>query len=150
MDRTELDRLLQDFWVQNSPKKREMCRRDNCGPTACEFLWFLNNLGIDGDRIRGEFRSDRPVSSFNDFTPQQRLDMHAEGLNPRVAADRAAYLVSKGLEDEHRWIPHYWIVVDGVIVDPVGEVQFVRSGLAADIAAERYVTERPTPRPGTR
>ena len=47
-------------------------------------------------------------------------------------------MMSQGLEQEHRRIPHYWVVVGSEIIDPVGQNQFIATGLATDLDSYRY------------
>lgn len=138
---SDTDALLVEFWKVNKNRRRSMCLRDNCGQTAAELVWFLRERGVDADRVWGEFIADVPVHDFWDFTDIQHQDMAANGLNCRRANDRRAYMKRNGLEEELRRIPHYWVLVSGVIVDPVGQFQFVNKGLAADLDPSRYEAE---------
>lgn len=134
--------LVTEFWVLHRNARRSMLRRDNCGETACKLMWFLQSRGIDAERVQGEFLTDYPVYEFWDFTDQQRMEMRDHGLNPRRADDRYAYMTKMSLNSEHCRIPHYWLLVEGEIVDPSGNAQFLRTGLSSDLNPSRYDTSR--------
>jgi len=132
--------LVDEFWRINKGRIKSMTKRDNCGPTALAFVDFLKSKGIQSQREGGYFIADKPVHDFWDFYREQHQAMKQQGLDPKSDEDRVKYMIDNHLEDEQRKIPHYWVVVDGKKVDPVGQFQLVNSGLAKDLNPSRYVS----------
>lgn len=133
--------LIAEFWKQASPSDRRYYSiRDNCGFCASEFIMFAAKKGITLTRERGYFRADEVVHDKADFTPKMKIEFRQSGLNWHSAVDRKQWIENSEYADEWHKVPHYWCIdANGNILDPSGEAQFIRTGLARDLNSTRYL-----------
>ena len=134
----ELIKAFHKESVKNN-KYKLYCKRDNCGPAVLDFIDFAKSYRVyDIERVSGFFEADNFVHSFKDLTPEEHQMMKKEGLDPKLDKDRITFIQDNKIETELRFIPHYWAVRKGKILDVVGDCQFIKTGLARDIKPYRY------------
>ena len=129
-------------WKQTvSPKElKYFCKRDNCGPAALSFMQFLTKHGAQElNRVEGYFKADSVVYDKADFTEEMKQEFISDGGNWNNADDRKQWIETSEYADQWKFIPHYWVRdSQGNIYDPVGEEQFIKTKLAADLNKDRY------------
>lgn len=113
--------------------------RDNCGIAAIDLMEFLISRGFNAERIQGNFKCDIPVHNKKDFTKEMMVEFNKTGLDFNAPKDRLEWIQSSSYFEEWLLCPHYWVEVEGEILDPSGEAQFVESGLAKDLDSKRYI-----------
>ena len=133
---------LIDSWKQTIPSSeiRYFCKRDNCGPAAISFMQFLTKQGKKGlKRVEGFFKADTVVSDKNDFTPEMKKEFMQSGGNWNSSKERKQWIENSKYARQWKYIPHYWVEdSNGTIYDPVGQEQFINTGLAKDLNKKRY------------
>ena len=129
-------------WKQTiSPSElKYFCKRDNCGPAALSFMQFLTKHGAQElNRVEGYFKADSVVYDKADFTEEMKQEFISDGGNWNDANDRKQWIETSEYADQWKFIPHYWVQdSQGNIYDPVGEEQFIKTKLAADLNKDRY------------
>ena len=128
----------------SSTEKTYYKKRDNCGPAALHMQqWLLDNKKISTKRVRGNFIADDIVYDKDDFTLEMRKELQAAGLNWNSAKDRYDFIKNNKKYSEWNEVPHYWLEDSkGIIYDPTGYIQFIKTGLAKDLNPSRYKKER--------
>jgi hypothetical protein len=122
--------------------KRELkscdLRRGNCDNVARDLSQYFNRHGLENNLIAGYFRVDTPSYEANDFTKDEQLEAEDMGYDYNDPYEMEEFAEIKGLVDELKHIPHWWVEVDDNIIDLTGENQFVSSGLSRDLSDKRY------------
>ena len=115
-------------------------KRDNCGPTALDFISWAESKGIkDLKRINGYFKADIPVSTKRDFTREMKQEFLNDGGDWNNAKDRFEWISNSQYSEQWKYIPHYWVEnPNGKIYDPVGQQQFIDAGYSKDLNPDRY------------
>ena len=115
------------------------CKRDNCGPAAISFMQFLTKQGIKGlKRVEGFFKADTVVSDKNDFTTEMKKEFIQSGGNWNSSKERKQWIENSKYAQQWKYIPHYWVEDSkGTVYDPVGQEQFIDTGLAKDLDKKR-------------
>jgi hypothetical protein len=113
--------------------------RDNCGIAAIDLMLFLQDMGFKAERIQGYFLCDIPVHNKRDFTKEMKNEFMMSGLDFNSKEDRLNWIKASKYFEEWLKCPHYWVVVEGEILDPSGVAQFIDLGLAKDLNTHRYL-----------
>ncbi len=121
--------------------KSSYSQRDNCGIAAIDLIEFLRENKIKATRIKGTFLCDIPVHNKKDFTMEMKKEFFKSELDFNQAEDRLKWLLNSPYSQEWCHCPHYWVEVQGIILDPSGEGQFLETGLAKDLSEKRYKKE---------
>ena len=134
--------LVTDFLKNISPRElRYYSIRDNCGPAALHMKDWAAAKGPELQRYGGYFVADKVVYDKDDFTKEMKRDFLRHGLDFNDPAARKQFIESNPeYSDEWKKIPHYWLQdQNGNVYDPTGPIQFIKTGLAKDLAKTRYL-----------
>ena len=140
--------LVAEFLASLSPGELDYYRiRDNCGPAALHMKDWARERGIELHRYHGHFAADHVVHDKDDFTKEMKHDFAQQGLDFNDPQQRKEYIeLHPTYSEEWKKVPHYWLQDDqGNIYDPVGHIQFVKTGLARDLNPSRYLDASRTP-----
>lgn len=142
--RPKKDALLSNFSKEYTPSCNYN-KRDNCGPSALDFLDWADSKGIKGlKRMKGYFKADSVVHDKADFTKEMKKEFLASGMDFNSASARKKWLEDSKYADEWKRIPHYWVEDGkGNIYDPSGQGQIIKTGLAKDLSKSRYQQGEP-------
>lgn len=131
-----------DYFKENKDTFIYGQKRDNCGVVAGDFCLYMKNKGIEIERVKGEFLTDKGSYKEFDFYKEELIDMKNNNLNPKLLEDRIKYCDIMSLHERQKKIPHYWNVdKNGDIIDLSGYSQFVKTEMTEDINFKRYIEE---------
>ena len=134
------ENLTKQFLDKVSPNMMKFySKRDNCGPACLDMMSMFPHL----KRIRGYFRADSVVHDKNDFTPEMKKEFHKTGMDFNNPLHRKQFIeTSPKYAEEWKKIPHFWLKdADGNIHDPVGDLQFIKTGFSTDLNKNRYIED---------
>jgi len=134
--------LVSNFLNSISPKELGYYSiRDNCGPSALHMISWANERGLELQRYGGYFVADNVVYDKADFTKEMKREFLQQGLDFNDSQARKEFIESNPeYSEEWKKVPHYWLQdKQGNIYDPTGYIQFVKTGLAKDLNASRYL-----------
>lgn len=115
-------------------------KRDNCGQACIDMITYASKKNILLRRVMGYFKCDKVLSSKKDFDKNLKNELIRQGYNFEVANDRENFLLNSRYKNEWKLCPHYWLVdTHGVIYDPSGYMQFIKTGLSKDLSVSRYI-----------
>lgn len=134
--------LVSQFLKSIPPKElRYYSIRDNCGPAALHMMSWAREKGLELKRYGGYFVADNVVYDKADFTKEMKREFLQQGLNFNDPHARKEFIESNSeYSEEWKKVPHYWLQdKQGNVYDPTGYIQFVKTGLAKDLATSRYL-----------
>jgi hypothetical protein len=134
--------ILEEFWAQCTPVQLQYYFvQDNCYAASQDLMEFLDKqkgirnaeivpIGriVGGKKSMGWFQVDVPDTSLDAFTKDDIAKLRSQGLDPRKASDRQAYINNNNLTEEFCWIPHSWVEIRDRILDPSGFYRDGKSG----------------------
>lgn len=116
--------------------------RDNCGVVAASFCSFMQEKGLNFERVGGEFKTNKGVFSKLDFYKEELNEIIKLNLNPNKIEDRLRFVEIYHLHERQKKIPHYWNKDEqGFLIDLSGYCQFVKTGLVEDLNPDRYFSK---------
>ena len=122
----------------SSSKFRNYCQE----PVRCFYDYMKENhsdMFSDLQKVYGAFRLDNSSNSMADFSAEEIIEMRKMGMDPTNPTSRRRYAEEVNILDELKHVPHFWIELDGTIIDFSGWHQFVQSKLASEIDESRFV-----------
>jgi len=130
-----IQKFLNEYDFMYDPGKR-----DNCGLAASDMMiWIDNNYGIKTKRIRGWFYCNEFVYSKKDFTPEMKYKLIKDGYVWDSSSSRKKWLLDNGYSEDYKFVPHYWLEdKQKNIIDPSGDLQFIKTGLVSNLNNDRY------------
>lgn len=134
--------LISEFLKSVSPKELKFYSvRDNCGPAALDFMLWAKDKGLELRRVGGYFKADTIVYEKADFTKEMKRELLQRGWDFNNAQARKEFIqTNPEYSEEWKKIPHYWLEdTQGNVYDPSGYLQFIKTGLAADLDSSRYL-----------
>lgn len=138
-DTTDIQNLIEKFKNEHPEEIDYGAIRGNCGVVASAFVSFCQKYGKKVYRVFGEFVLDNPQTDIRAFNNYELTEIEDEGLDPYSEGDRLIYIEEHNLENDFAKVPHYWNLFQNKIIDLSGEAQFVDTGLASDLSADRYI-----------
>jgi hypothetical protein len=124
--------LLREFWQKHNEHLTRYFDRGGCGIASKDLSEFLYSKKINNEIIitgyidkhrlkqQGWFKIDNPEYKFESLTPNDIRKMYDSQLNPKEPSDIQKYAEDNNLIEEFKLIPHSWVEVRGVILDPSG------------------------------
>ena len=134
--------LVSQFLKSIPPKELKYYSiRDNCGPAALHMMSWAREKGLELQRYGGYFVADNVVYDKADFTKEMKREFLQQGLDFNDPHARKEFIGSNSeYSEEWKKVPHYWLQdKQGNVYDPTGYIQFVKTGLAKDLASSRYL-----------
>ncbi len=137
-----VDVSLVNTWWNTLPytKKKSYGTRDNCGPAAYAFIdWAENTMGMGNlGIVSGYFRADDVIHDKTDFTKDMKKEFKSSGLDFNNPDDRKTWILNSKYAEKYHYVPHMWVINGNEIIDPSGDAQFIKKGLASDLRPGRY------------
>ena len=111
----QLEILLSKF------KSRIRCKRDNCGPIAWDLIDFLKSHGYENAKIvKGTFEIDLlDYLDVDDFSKIELNEIKSQYGDLTLDSMKKWIINTSNLDlDSFYRIPHYWVEIDGLELDP--------------------------------
>lgn len=135
----DIEKLIKSYKDENSETWLYGQERGNCGVISSDFMIYCERKGVNAPRIAGAFIIDTPTYDKLDFTEEEIEDLRSQGYDFESLDERKNYVKNNNLEASHKYIPHYWNVIDGDIIDLSGKSQFVDTGFSEELSSDRYI-----------
>jgi hypothetical protein len=132
--------LLEEFWDTHESYLEIYFERGGCGIAAKDLSDFLYGKKINNEIIKtgfidregakqlGWFEIDNPEYTYDSLTKADIQKMKESNMDPRKSSDIESYAKENDLVDDFKLIPHSWVEVNGVILDPSGFYRDGKSG----------------------
>lgn len=135
--------IVKKFMRENSVAVASSKYTNYCQePVRCFYDYMKENHKdrfSDISKIYGAFRLDTSLNAISDFSSEEITEMRKMGIDPTNPTSRRRYAEEANILDELKHVPHFWIELDGTIIDFSGWYQFVQSKLASEIDASRFI-----------
>ena len=124
--------LLKEFWNTHEDRLDVYFERGGCGIAAKDLSEFLYSKRINNEIVKtgfidkngamkqGWFQIDEPEYNYDALTQSDISKMKGMRLNPKSKLDIKTYAEKSGLVEDFKLIPHSWVEVNGIILDPSG------------------------------